>query len=578
MSHALLDSVGVHAGIPHARRRQAASGHAQRWKRVLNAHIDFGSRPDDAQARLERASRLVREGRAGEAERILRDALARQPRDVPAMTLLGRVLLAGDRADAAAEVLERAVATTLRVPPELLLLRAQALLAAGRAEAAIPAFHEAIAASPCDGKAELGLAVAFGKHGQHEAAACAARNAMGKGADAAAARFVLARALFDGGLLDEAEAQFRNVLRLCPTHAPAHTNLAELVWMRSGDVAAAATELGAALRASPTLASLRIAKARLLESAGEPERGYSTLAAGLALAPNQPDLHLAAAQIALGFDPQRALAHVEAAQRTAANRSDVLATLADTLLALGRAHDVLDVTGELLRRDAGDGHAMALRTSALRLLGDERHQAACNYGAFVRAAIIETPPGWNDLPSYLRDLAAALHRRHVLQAHPVRQTLRHGTQVSINPERATEPAIRAFAQAISAPVRDYLDLLGPGSDPLRRRNTGACRFGEMWSVRLRSSGHHVSHFHGKGWLSSACYIELPPGMANHEDAGWLTFGECGVPTPTPLPAEYLVKPEPGLLVLFPSWMWHGARPFQSGTGTRLTIAFDLVPA
>jgi len=569
---------GTHAGIIFLRRHLAAAArHARRRRRVLNAQVDFGTRPDGSKARVEQANRLLREGRAGEAELLLRDVLARQPRDTAAAILLGRALLAADRADEAAELLERTVAATFRVPAELLLLRAQALLAAERIEAAIPAFHEAIAAAPDSGTAELGLAVAFGRYGQHEAAALAARAAIGKGADDPDARFVLARALFDGGHFDEAEAQFRHVLRLCPTHVPAHTNLAELVWVRSGDAAAAAAELDAGLRASPTLALLRIAKARLLESAGQLERGYSALAAGLALAPDQPDLHLAAAQLAIGFDPQRALAHVERAQRSAANRSDVVAALADTLLALGRGRDVLDVTGELLRRDPDDGHAIALRTSAWRLLGDERYHVACDYGAFVRAAMLDTPPGWPDLPSYLRDLAAALHRRHALDAHAVRQTLRHGTQVSIDPERASDPAIRAFAHAIGTPVRRYLDGLGPGSDPVRRRNTGACRVDDMWSVRLRSSGHHVSHFHGRGWLSSACYVELPPGMGERDGDGWLTFGECGVPTPTALPPDHLLRPEPGLLVLFPSWMWHGTRPFRS-TGSRLTIAFDLVPA
>lgn len=544
---------------------------------MLNAQVDFGTGPDDAKARVERASGLLRAGRLTEAELLLRDVLARLPRDTPAVTLLGRVLLAADRAGEAADLLERAVAATFRVAPELLLLRAQALLAAERFEAAIPAFHEAIAAAPHSGTAELGLAVAFSQHGQHEAAALSALGAIDKGTDNPGARFVLARALFDGGRFDEAEAQFRHVLRLCPTHVPAHTNLAELVWMRSGDVAAAAAELDAALRTSPTLGLLRIAKARLLQSAGQLERAYSALAAGLALAPDEPDLHLAAAQIAIGFDPQRALAHVERAQRSAANRTDVVAALADTLLALGRARDVLDVTGELLRRNPDDGHAIALRTSAWRLLGDDRYHAACDYAAFVRASMLDTPPGWSDLPSYLRDLAVALHRRHALDAHPVRQTLRHGTQVSIDPERAAEPAIRAFARAIEAPVRRYLDGLGHGGDPVRRRNTGACRVDDMWSARLRSSGHHVSHFHGRGWLSSACYIELPPGMGERDGAGWLTFGECGVPTPTALPPDHLLKPEPGLLVLFPSWMWHGTRPFRA-TGTRLTIAFDLVPA
>ena len=34
----------------------------------------------------------------------------------------------------------------------------------------------------------------------------------------------------------------------------------------------------------------------------------------------------------------------------------------------------------------------------------------------------------------------------------------------------------------------------------------------------------------------------------------------------------------GLLVLFPSWMWHGTVPFSGGEqDRRLTIAFDVVP-
>ncbi len=43
-----------------------------------------------------------------------------------------------------------------------------------------------------------------------------------------------------------------------------------------------------------------------------------------------------------------------------------------------------------------------------------------------------------------------------------------------------------------------------------------------------------------------------------------------------LEAEHFVKPPPGLLVLFPSYMWHGTVPF-SGEAPRLTVAFDLIP-
>ena len=58
--------------------------------------------------------------------------------------------------------------------------------------------------------------------------------------------------------------------------------------------------------------------------------------------------------------------------------------------------------------------------------------------------------------------------------------------------------------------------------------------------------------------------------------GWLSFGQPGVPTQPPLAAEHFVKPEPGVLVLFPSYMWHGTAPFH-GDGMRLTAAFDVLP-
>ena len=48
-----------------------------------------------------------------------------------------------------------------------------------------------------------------------------------------------------------------------------------------------------------------------------------------------------------------------------------------------------------------------------------------------------------------------------------------------------------------------------------------------------------------------------------------------MPTSPRLQAEHWIQPEPGMLVLFPSYMWHGTAPFFSDE-TRLTCAFDLV--
>jgi hypothetical protein len=97
-------------------------------------------------------------------------------------------------------------------------------------------------------------------------------------------------------------------------------------------------------------------------------------------------------------------------------------------------------------------------------------------------------------------------------------------------------------------------------------------------VRLRDRGFHTSHVHPRGWISSAFYVELPDIMADgRTDDGVLSFGKPSILTNPPLEAEYSVRPTPGMLVLFPSYFWHGTIPFQSPQ-PRLTVAFDAVPA
>ena len=119
--------------------------------------------------------------------------------------------------------------------------------------------------------------------------------------------------------------------------------------------------------------------------------------------------------------------------------------------------------------------------------------------------------------------------------------------------------------------------LGKGEDPLRRRNTFDYRIQGAWSVRLRPNGFHRDHFHAEGWLSSAFYVETPEtALGTDEKQGWIRFGQPPFRTEPPLPAEHYVRPKPGRLVLFPSYMWHGTNAIH-GAETRTTIAFDAVP-
>ncbi len=83
----------------------------------------------------------------------------------------------------------------------------------------------------------------------------------------------------------------------------------------------------------------------------------------------------------------------------------------------------------------------------------------------------------------------------------------------------------------------------------------------------------MSHVHPHGLLSSALYISVPDIIDDASKSGWL---ELGAPPPElnlALAPFMMVAPEPGVLALFPSYFFHGTRPF--GSGERLTIAFDV---
>ena len=195
--------------------------------------------------------------------------------------------------------------------------------------------------------------------------------------------------------------------------------------------------------------------------------------------------------------------------------------------------------------------------------------------------MLEAPPGFATLNAFLQALAVELEGLHAFQAHPLQQSVRGGTQLHLQRPELGRPLIAALFERIVAAVHKHVTHLGPGRDPLRARNTMRFGLSGAWSVRLRSGGHHADHVHPHGWISSACYIKVPPtvgrGEGEQDRAGWLRLGRPGIRTAPPLEAAHFVRPEPGRLVLFPAYMWHGVEPFESDQ-PRLSVAFDVVPA
>ncbi len=172
-------------------------------------------------------------------------------------------------------------------------------------------------------------------------------------------------------------------------------------------------------------------------------------------------------------------------------------------------------------------------------------------------------------------LAEVLRKLHVSKSEFFSQSVRGGTQTDGNLFQRIEPEIVAMREAIRKTVAEHAAQLPPidPKHPLLRSRPETIQFTGAWSVRLLGGGHHSNHVHPMGWLSSALYIVLPPDLGEGQKAGWLTLGEPQAELGLDLGPFRAVEPKPARLALFPSWMWHGTRPF--GEGERLTVAFDV---
>lgn len=210
-------------------------------------------------------------------------------------------------------------------------------------------------------------------------------------------------------------------------------------------------------------------------------------------------------------------------------------------------------------------------SSAWRMTGDPRSDWLEGDERFVGIYDIaeRLPP--------LDQLAETLRRLHTVKGEPLEQSLRGGTQTDGNLFQFIDPVLVRLREAIRATVAEHAAQLPPHDErhPLLAPRRDVIKFTGAWSVRLNSGGFHANHVHPFGWISSALYIVLPSDLGEDE-AGFLALGEPQAQLKLDLPPTKLIEPKPGRLALFPSWMWHGTRPF--GAGERMTVAFDVARA
>jgi len=466
--------------------------------------------------------------------------------------------------------------------------RAQTLKQQGDLAGALSIYETAVQAWPQSAVAHHNLASILGDIGRFDDAARSAMDAIKLGIRAPETRLVLARAHMNAGQLTAAQLAYREAISLKPDMVIALSELTQLLWMSSADQNLSLQPLVNAVRAYPMSADLHMVLSQALEFTGDKEGAIRVIldlasrnGADALMMVRAADLLLETGNLAHGREL--------AIRAFNADRSSfpALMTLARAALACGEVDGASAAIIEAMNRRPDDQHVLALQAMVWRMSNNPGFEALYDYSTLVKSYLIEPPAGWRTRADYLANLAEELKAAHHYRTHPFGHSVRQGSQLP-NIFTVKTPAIQAFQQALQAPVEAHIAHLGSGPDPLRRRNNGSWLIQGIWSVMLRPGGFHVDHVHQEGWLSSAFYVELPS-VVTSPDAkkakgqgsaatkeGWIRFGQAGSPVQPAQPAQHFVQPEPGMLVLFPSYMWHGTVPF-SGKQPRLSIAMDIIP-
>jgi len=244
-----------------------------------------------------------------------------------------------------------------------------------------------------------------------------------------------------------------------------------------------------------------------------------------------------------------------------------------------KAQTLLD---DLFKEDQDCQLTWALQSLVWRLTKDDRYYWLNDYDKFVRAYTLEAPAGYESSEEFIVALEKLLLSRHLTEKEPLQQTLRNGTQTAARLLHSSEPELVALKASLTSIVRKYVEELpSDSSHPLLRRKSENTEFSGSWSVKLQANGFHVNHVHPAGWISSSCYIHIPDTMQKHTDSqeGCIKFGESPLDLGELEVVEKVVRPEAGMVVLFPSYMWHGTYPFSGDESVfRMTAPFDVIPS
>ena len=380
---------------------------------------------------------------------------------------------------------------------------------------------------------------------------------------------------------DRSIVAYQKLLALQPENLKIHRVLNNMMW-ETGRHEGFLNSYVNAMAARPDSQYIVAAYADELALGGGFDRAADVIEAAIKRQGDHPELSHRLAQIKhMAGDHERARCLLEKILQKVTDNAEYYTDYSQLLLEAGEYEYALEQT-ELAEKINPDYQKIwSIKGDCWRILGDERYHWLNDFENLIQPIEIEVPEGFSNIETFNEALTEALTRLHITNVNPRDQTLKGGTQTVGNLYNNRNPVIQKLGKGIFDAALRYISALPDDeTHPHLRRKTDKIQYAGAWSVRLESEGFHVDHYHPKGWISGPYYASLPDELnasdENGEKPGWVSFGASRYGPEESRVAQRMIKPQAGVQVFFPSYMWHGTNAFQSDQ-IRMTASCDIRP-
>ncbi len=496
-----------------------------------------------------------RQGRPPQAIEYLRRAMTKHPGFIPCAVTLSKMLLEAGDGDGAVRTLSEARAHAAPGSPDFANLsyelgRTHIIL--GNPAAGLEDLAQAAELAPEAPPVYGTLGVAYQLMGDMESARAAYETAVELGSQDPEDYFNLGTVHMNDRRQPEAIAMFTKATEMNPNHQRAFANIG-LLHGRATEYAEAVEPLRRALVLDPEDTETLNELVYAMGVEGMAEEATQLVERYTATHPGADYLHGQAAFVWMkAGEPEKAIAAADRALDAGVHPTPALAMKSAALNDLGRVAEA----EKLLDFD--------------RLIKTKVHAAPAGYHSMKSFN--------NDLVQYLLDNPSLGYSKNNRSMEKGRGTL------ELFDGNETGPAL-ILKQMIMEMAKEYMDEHPMDTaHPFLASPPKSFDIG-CWGNVYDRDGRQLVHIHPTAWLSGVYYPFLPAsvkdaakGQTNNVE-GWIEFGRAfhliGDKTE---PKVRLVRPEEGMMVMFPSYFGHQTIPVTSSDEQRVSIAFDLEPA